>query len=91
MFYSVDIDPIYYCQLLNACPIFDTGDATITDVSVTPSTVVYGKYIISIAAWVSRAGKKIARQTNFPDHIHFCHMTCHTLKNQVIEINCPLL
>ena len=38
-----DLDPIYYCELLNVCPIKDDGDAKITSLVVKPSIVPYGE------------------------------------------------
>ncbi len=37
---KADLDPIYYCELLKACPINDNGDANITSFTVTPSSGV---------------------------------------------------
>ena len=33
---NADLDPIYYCELLKACPINDNGDAVINNFSVQP-------------------------------------------------------
>ena len=33
-FCRADLDPIYYCELLDVCAINDSGDAKITDASV---------------------------------------------------------
>ena len=41
-FVRADLDPIYYCELLKACEIKDDGDATITNLTVTPTQVVKG-------------------------------------------------
>ena len=38
-----DLDPIYYCELLNVCAIKDDGDAKITSLVVKPSIVPYGE------------------------------------------------
>ena len=38
-----DLDPIYYCELMKVCPIKDDGDATITALNVTPTTVPRGE------------------------------------------------
>jgi hypothetical protein len=43
---KADLDPIYYCELLTACPINDYGDATITSLTVTPSNVPKGKLLL---------------------------------------------
>ena len=37
-----DLDPIYYCELLEACEIKDDGDATILTLNVTPTAVPKG-------------------------------------------------
>ena len=42
-FCRADLDPIYYCELLKVCPIFDKGDATILSLNVTPKAVPKGK------------------------------------------------
>lgn len=39
-----DLDPIYYCELLRACPVKDNGDAHILSFIVKPKDVEYGKY-----------------------------------------------
>lgn len=39
-----DLDPIYYCELLRACPVKDDGDAHILSFIVKPNVVKYGKY-----------------------------------------------
>ncbi|XP_003383827.1 PREDICTED: countin-1-like [Amphimedon queenslandica] len=39
---EADLDPIYYCELLNQCEIKDDGDATITDLTVKPKLVPRG-------------------------------------------------
>ena len=38
-----DIDPIYYCELLNECPIKDDADAKINSFIVSPNIVPYGE------------------------------------------------
>jgi hypothetical protein len=35
-----DLDPIFYCELLKACPINDNGDAKITSFVITPTSGV---------------------------------------------------
>jgi len=35
-YFSADLDPIYYCQLLSACPYNDHGDANFNFVNVNP-------------------------------------------------------
>lgn len=39
---KADLDPFYYCQLLDKCPTFDYGDATIVSFTVTPPSGPYG-------------------------------------------------
>jgi len=36
--YRADLDPIYFCEELKVCPIFDNGDAKITTLTVTPKS-----------------------------------------------------
>lgn len=43
-----DLDPIYYCELLRACPVKDDGDAHILSFIVKPTDVVYGKYSVEL-------------------------------------------
>ena len=38
-----DLDPIYYCELLRACPIKDNGDAKITSLTVEPKSGPQGE------------------------------------------------
>jgi hypothetical protein len=42
-FWRADLDPIYFCELLTVCPIFDNGDATITSLTVKPGQGPVGK------------------------------------------------
>ncbi|CAG5114757.1 unnamed protein product [Candidula unifasciata] len=35
---QADLDPIYFCELLKVCAVFDGGDATITKIIVSPQT-----------------------------------------------------
>ncbi len=37
-----DLDPIYYCELIDGCLIKDDGDAKITSFTVTPTKVTQG-------------------------------------------------
>ncbi|CAF0853409.1 unnamed protein product [Rotaria sordida] len=39
---KADIDPIYYCQLVDMCPINDHGDAKFTNFGVLPQTAPQG-------------------------------------------------
>jgi len=39
---KADIDPIYYCQLVDMCPIKDDGDAKFTNFGVYPNTAPQG-------------------------------------------------
>jgi len=36
--HSADLDPIYYCELLDQCEINDNGDATITNATAIPKS-----------------------------------------------------
>lgn len=45
---NADLDPIYYCELLKACPIIDYGDANITSFTVTPSQGPQGVFVINM-------------------------------------------
>ncbi|KAL5009317.1 hypothetical protein ScPMuIL_014898 [Solemya velum] len=45
---KADLDPIYYCELLKFCPINDNGDATFTNLAVSPSSGPQGLFIIDI-------------------------------------------
>ena len=40
---SADLDPIYFCELLKACPVDDYGDAEILSLKVNPNTVHKGR------------------------------------------------
>ena len=43
--YSADLDPIYYCELLDQCAVNDNGDATITNATVSPKSGPQGPLI----------------------------------------------
>lgn len=43
---KADLDPIYFCELLRICPIFDNGDAKITTLAVTPKSGPQGQFSI---------------------------------------------
>lgn len=45
---KADLDPIYYCELLKACPIKDNGDASITSLQVAPPTGPQGTFIVDM-------------------------------------------
>ena len=45
-FCRADLDPIYYCELLDVCAINDYGDARITNASVTPKSGPQGTLLI---------------------------------------------
>jgi hypothetical protein len=53
---KADLDPIYYCELLTACPINDYGDATITSLTVTPSNVPKGSDFTIDFAFTTKNG-----------------------------------
>lgn len=44
LFFRADLDPIYYCELLKACPIIDNGDASVVSFKITPNPVPRGTY-----------------------------------------------
>ncbi|XP_012942224.1 countin-1 [Aplysia californica] len=44
---KADLDPIYFCEELKTCPVFDSGDALITKLVVTPATGPQGERLIS--------------------------------------------
>jgi hypothetical protein len=46
---QADLDPIYYCELLTACVVFDQGDATFTNLAVNPQQGPQGTFIIDYA------------------------------------------
>lgn len=46
---KADLDPIYLCELLNTCPVFDQGDASITFLGVTPHSGPQGEKQIQFA------------------------------------------
>ncbi|CAH1791389.1 unnamed protein product [Owenia fusiformis] len=50
-----DLDPIYYCQLLRACPINDNGDAKITSLTVDPPSGPQGTFNIRLV-WATNNG-----------------------------------
>ncbi|XP_025092587.1 countin-1-like [Pomacea canaliculata] len=44
---KADLDPIYFCELIRQCPIFDQGDAKIKDLSVSPQVGPQGHKTIT--------------------------------------------
>lgn len=52
---KVDLDPIWYCEILKACAVNDHGDASITSLSVSPSKGPQGKFAIDVK-YVSQNG-----------------------------------
>ncbi|KAL5009319.1 hypothetical protein ScPMuIL_014900 [Solemya velum] len=44
-----DLDPIYFCELVRACPINDHGDATITTLDIIPKSAPQGERTIDFA------------------------------------------
>jgi len=46
---KADLDPIYFCELLKTCPIFDGGDATIDKITVDPAVGPKGKKVITVS------------------------------------------
>ncbi|XP_046582299.1 countin-3-like [Haliotis rubra] len=47
LFVKANLDSFYFCELLTVCPIFDDGDAKITQLSVKPPVAPQGKRTIS--------------------------------------------
>ncbi|XP_062617063.1 countin-1-like [Saccostrea cucullata] len=45
---KADLDPIYFCELLKACPIKDDGDAKITSMTVSPTSGPQGVFEIDL-------------------------------------------
>ena len=43
-FHRADLDPIYYCELLDVCAINDNGDAQILNATVDPKSGPQGIY-----------------------------------------------
>jgi hypothetical protein len=52
---KADLDPIYYCELLKACPVNDHGDANITMLTVMPNKGPQGNFEIQMK-YVSKNG-----------------------------------
>ncbi|BFZ06971.1 hypothetical protein BsWGS_10010 [Bradybaena similaris] len=52
---QADLDPIYFCELLKVCPVFDAGDATITRIIVSPQAGPQGERAITFV-YVSKNG-----------------------------------
>ncbi|KAK0060817.1 countin-1 [Biomphalaria pfeifferi] len=52
---KADLDPIYLCELLKTCPVFDGGDATLTQFAVNPSSGPQGKKTLNFN-FVSKNG-----------------------------------
>ncbi|XP_071080031.1 countin-3-like [Haliotis cracherodii] len=46
---KADLDPIYFCELLNVCPIFDDGDAKITELAIVPASGPQGQKTINFS------------------------------------------
>ena len=36
--FRADLDPIYYCELIPACPVNDNGDAKFTSFTASPTS-----------------------------------------------------
>ena len=46
---DADLDPIYFCELLKVCKVFDGGDATITELIISPKEAPKGsKFQLSV-------------------------------------------
>ncbi|ESO94238.1 hypothetical protein LOTGIDRAFT_189496 [Lottia gigantea] len=46
---KADLDPFYFCELVKVCPIFENGDAEITELSVTPASGPQGQKTIAFS------------------------------------------
>ena len=46
---KADLDPIWYCEMLKACPINDNGDASITNFQVVPQQGPQGTFTINLS------------------------------------------
>lgn len=46
--FRADLDPIYYCELIPACPVNDHGDAKFTSFTATPQSGPQGTCTTSI-------------------------------------------
>ncbi len=53
---AVDIDPIYYCELLKACAVNDNGDAKITSLVISPQQGPTGTTFTAKLNFVSKNG-----------------------------------
>ena len=54
-FIKADLDPIYFCELLNLCKINDNGDAKITKFDIMPDTQPQGIFY-GVLQYVSTNG-----------------------------------
>ncbi|OPL20781.1 hypothetical protein AM593_09895, partial [Mytilus galloprovincialis] len=68
---EADLDPIYFCEEMNLCPVKDDGDAKITQLSVTPKSGPQGQFSIDFT-YVSVNGTgtgEIVLEVETVDHI----------------------
>ncbi|CAC5419551.1 unnamed protein product [Mytilus coruscus] len=68
---KADLDPIYFCEEMNLCPVKDDGDAKITQLSVTPKSGPQGQFSIDYT-YVSVNGTgtgEIVLEVETVDHI----------------------
>ena len=68
---KADLDPMYFCEELKICPIFDNGDAKITTLTVTPKSGPQGQFSIDFT-YQSKNGTgtgQIVLEIDTVDHI----------------------
>jgi len=53
---KVDLDPIWYCELVDMCPINDNGDAKFTKFSVTPTSGHSGTEFVIDCSFTTKNG-----------------------------------
>ncbi|XP_013414049.1 countin-1-like [Lingula anatina] len=53
---DADLDPIYFCELITVCPVFDSGDANITALTVKPPQGPQGTSFIVDIEYTSKNG-----------------------------------
>jgi hypothetical protein len=53
---DADLDPIYFCELIKTCKVFDEGDATITEFDITPKEGPQGTTFHCSVEFVTRNG-----------------------------------
>jgi len=69
---KADLDPIYLCELLKRCPVFDKGDAKFTNATVTPASAPPGTPREIAINWSSKNGTgsgQLVVEIDWTDHI----------------------